>query len=417
MRIPDAIFRRTGRPLLLAALLLSLLPWLGTTRAQDDELDTDLLFRVELEAGVLPAAPAFVRLVRITLEPGASSPAHTHSGPEFGRVEAGTLTVQVDGPALVKRLDSSSEEEFEDAAEGAPFDLERGEQITYLPGTSMTFRNDGDETVRILAAVVLPAEEEAGPRITYVDGEPDEAVLEGLSSQVLGDGVARVLPENGAAIVIERVRLTEEQDLPGERNPTLISLEDGDFAFDLEEGTAQVSRTASPGPQADMAPGDDTTLEKRDAVFFPDGFRTVNREGQEGGLTYVRMILAPSSDEERLPAEGQGRISFNQVEARADASSGNGDVPAADEEDGGDNQSTDGSIVYVNSNDVNLRSEPSTGSQIVATYQTGQALTLTGEPVEAEGIRWVPVTNPDDGASGFISAEFLSRQQDGSEPL
>ena len=412
MPTPDPFLRCAVRALLVVALLASPMPWPGTARAQDDELDTDLLFRVELEAGVLPAAPAFVRLVRISLEPGASSPAHTHPGPEFGRVEAGTLTVQVDGPALVKRLDA---DDFEPAAEGAAFDLERGEQIAYLPGTPMTFRNDGDEAVRILAAVVLPAEEEAGPRITYADGEPDEAALEGLSSQVLGDGVARVLPQNGASIVIERVRLADEQDLPGERNPTLMSVEDGDFAFDLEEGTAQVSRTASPGPQADMAAGDDTSLEERDAVFFPNGLRTANREGQEGGLTYIRMVLAPSADDEQLPEDGQGRISFNQVEA--EAAEPTGDEAAAESGDDEQADGADGSTVYVNSNDVNLRAEPSTGSAIVATYQTGQALTLTGDPVEAEGIRWIPVTNPDDGASGFISAEFLSRQQDGSEPL
>jgi len=353
-----------------------------------------------------------VRLVRIILEPGASSPAHTHPGPELGRVEAGTLTVQVDGPALVRRLDSDADE-FEPATEGAPFDLERGEQIAYLPGTPMTFRNDGDESVRVLAAVILPAEESAGPRITYADGEPDEAALEGLSSQVIGDAVARTLPEDGASITIERVRLTDEQDLPGERNPTLISLEDGDFAFDLEEGTAQVSRTAKPGPQADLAAGDDTSLESRDAVYFPNGFRTVNREGQEGGLTYLRMVLAPSSDEERLSDEGMAKINFNRVEAHSTETPNPDDDEAApdDEAEGG------GSTVYVNSNDVNLRAEPSTGSDIVATYQTSQAVTLTGDAVDAEGLRWFPVTNPDDGLSGFISAEFLSRQEDGSEPL
>ena len=415
MRIPVAIVPRAGRVLLLAALLLATLPWPGLVRAQD-ELDTDLLFRITLEPDVLPAAPAFVRLVRIVLEPGASTPTHMHPGPEFGRVEAGTLTVQVDGPALVKRRDSTGEA-FEPADEGTPFELERGEQITYLPGTAMTFRNDSDETVRILAAVVLPAEESAGPRITYVDGDPDEAALRGLSSQVLGDGVARTLPASGASIVIERVRLGDEQDLPGERNPTLVSLESGDFAFDLDKGTAQVSRTAKPGPQADLVAGDDTSLEARDAVFFPNGFGTVNREGQEGGLTYLRMVLAPSASDERLPDKGKATISFNKVEARATETPAADDGSASDETPDDAADAADASTVYVTSSDVNLRAEPSTQAAIVATYQTGQAVTLTGEAVEAEGLRWFPVTNPDDGLSGYISADFLSRQPDGSEPL
>jgi len=124
------------------------------------------------------------------------------------------------------------------------------------------------------------------------------------------------------------------------------------------------------------------------------------------------MILAPSSDEERLSDEGVATISFNRVEARAEETPEGGDEDAPDDED-----ESGGTTVYVNSNDVNLRAEPSTSAGVVATYQTGQALTLTGDAVEAEGIRWIPVTNPDDGLSGFISAEFLSRQQDGSEPL
>ena len=406
---------RAGRLALLAFLLATLTAWPSSSRAQDDDLDTDLLFRITLEKGVLPEAPAFVRLVRIILEPGASSPTHTHTGPELGRVEAGTLTVQVDGPALVKRRDSSSEEAFEEAVQGAAFDLERGEQIAYLPGTPMTFRNDGDETVRILAAVILPAAEDAGPRISYADGDPDEAALEGLTSQVLGDGVATVLPADGASIVIERVRLKAKQDLPGERNPSLLSVESGDFAFDLEKGLAQVSRTAKPGPQADMEAGDDTTLAERDAVFFPNGFGTADREDQAEGLTYVRMVIAPSAEDERLTDDGRGTITFNEPKPRATEAPDDGSGSSGDETPTPDD-AADGTV-FVNSFDVNMRAEPSTGADIVATYQTGAPMTLTGDAVEAEGITWYPVTSQDDGASGYVSAEFLSRQADGSEPL
>ena len=52
-----------------------------------------------LEAGEYPVAPAFVRLLRITLEPGSSSPLHTHPGPEIALIERGTVTVEVGGPA------------------------------------------------------------------------------------------------------------------------------------------------------------------------------------------------------------------------------------------------------------------------------------------------------------------------------
>ena len=73
--------RRVALSLLAAPFLA---PSLHFARAQEDQVKSEVLLKVDLEAKALPAPPAFMRLVRITLEPGATSPEHTHPGPESG---------------------------------------------------------------------------------------------------------------------------------------------------------------------------------------------------------------------------------------------------------------------------------------------------------------------------------------------
>ena len=95
------------------------------------------LIDVTLDAGQYPVAPAFVRLLRIVLEPGASSPLHTHPGPEIALVERGTVTVQVGGPAKLVVTGPTPGDGTPSAGELAPFDSEfemtAGDQLTYLP--------------------------------------------------------------------------------------------------------------------------------------------------------------------------------------------------------------------------------------------------------------------------------------------
>jgi quercetin dioxygenase-like cupin family protein len=350
--------------------------------------------------------------VRILLEPGASSPAHAHPGPELGRVEGGTLTVRVEGPALIKRRDSGGDAEFTEAPVGEEFQLERGEQIAYLPGTKMTFRNASSEQTRVLSAVILPGGENAQPGVVY-DGEPPgEEAFNGVTSQILGDGLASALPTGGATIVIERIRLTEEGEFPGERNPTLISLESGVFAFRLVKGLAQVSRTAEPGPRSPLDAESERSLKEGDAVFFPQGVGTTTRDGQSEPVTFIRLVIAPTSEEERLPSEERGTIRFLQPERDDSDDEDEGD----DEQENG--EEAGGETVYVNSNDVNVRAAPSSSGVIVATLPFGAPLRVTGPVEERDGVRWVPVVSPDDPAiAGYVSEEFLSRQPDGSEPL
>lgn len=63
-------------------------------------------------------------------------------------------------------------------------------------------------------------------------------------------------------------------------------------------------------------------------------------------------------------------------------------------------------MATVTQNGVNVRPAASTGQDAVAVVNSGDTVTITGAPVEAEGFSWYPVTLAD-GTAGFIVAEFL----------
>lgn len=66
-----------------------------------------------------------------------------------------------------------------------------------------------------------------------------------------------------------------------------------------------------------------------------------------------------------------------------------------------------GSSVTTNEPDVNLRADASTSADIVATLAEGASLTVTGDPVDADGYTWYPVEDSATGNSGFVAANFL----------
>jgi hypothetical protein len=75
-------------------------------------------------------------------------------------------------------------------------------------------------------------------------------------------------------------------------------------------------------------------------------------------------------------------------------------TPDANEETGTDRTAS------VTQNGVNVRPEAGTARDAVAVANSGDTVTITGEPVEAEGFSWYPVQLAD-GTEGFIVAEFL----------
>jgi sortase (surface protein transpeptidase) len=66
----------------------------------------------------------------------------------------------------------------------------------------------------------------------------------------------------------------------------------------------------------------------------------------------------------------------------------------------------DGQPSSVTEDGVNVRSEPSTSGTPITAANTGDTVTITGDPVEADGYTWYPVTL-EDGTEGWIVEDFL----------
>lgn len=67
-----------------------------------------------------------------------------------------------------------------------------------------------------------------------------------------------------------------------------------------------------------------------------------------------------------------------------------------------------GDTVTVNDSPVNLRKEPKADGEIVAELQKGTELAITGEPVEADGYRWYPVTVSESGDAGYVVQDYIT---------
>jgi uncharacterized protein YgiM (DUF1202 family) len=67
-----------------------------------------------------------------------------------------------------------------------------------------------------------------------------------------------------------------------------------------------------------------------------------------------------------------------------------------------------GQVGTVNSDNVNLRAEPSTSADVVDQVSTGVEVEVVGGPTEAEDITWYEVqVNVEGGSRGWMSAEFV----------
>jgi quercetin dioxygenase-like cupin family protein len=111
-----------------------------------------------------PEAPVSVRLLRMTLQPGASSPMHIHPGHEFDYVVSGTLTVNTEGEATVV---SSSGDEVTRALSGDQ--LVAGDVVNFPAGTGMNLVNDSDEELVLYSAVFHPINEDVPSTVSPLE--------------------------------------------------------------------------------------------------------------------------------------------------------------------------------------------------------------------------------------------------------
>ncbi len=350
------------------------------------------LLQYELEE--FPAAPVSIRLLRITLQPGASSPLHTHPGPEFDLVESGTLTVRVEGEAVVNRGDTTEPV----PAEGT--NVNPGEFVVFPPATGMNLINESDQPLVLLSAVFHPVNEDV-PSTSYPGGEPAADAFDGVTFVVLGDGIVQEFPAGPATIAIDNLVVPAGSDLPAASGAALYSKVDGNFSFGVDGGNVQVSRTASPGLRPNAAPEQEFTLETSDAAFFPDGNAAAGRSGETADLSVLRLTAQPSTPLQVEPAV----IAFTSAAAGAEPAS-DGTAAGAD----GATELTIGASVSTNTDGVNLRDNPSIEADAVDQLDSGVELMITDGPEEADDFTWyfVEVVGTDGPTEGWVAEEFIS---------
>ncbi|MEJ7900199.1 MAG: SH3 domain-containing protein [Thermomicrobiales bacterium] len=354
--------------------------------AEQTAADVSSIFSYQLDA--FPASPVSVRLLRITLEPGASSPMHTHPGPEFDLVESGTLTVTSTGSADVIRAGGEPT-----TAELAGETLGAGDLVVFSPGTGMNLVNASEEPAVILSAVFHPVSEDLSST-QYIDGDPGADAFEGVSFVVLGDGIVQSFPEGAATISLETIEVPAGSDLPGSSGAALYSLAEGSFAFAVGAGDAQVSRTDSPGLRPNAAPQQEFTLATGDAAFFPGGLVAAPRPDQDAALSVLRLTAEPATALAEAPAE----IAFMAP----------GEETAA-EEDPAFTEIGIGAPVVTNTSSVNVRAEASISAEAVDQLDEGVELTVIGGPEDADDFTWwqIEVTGSEGPTQGWLAADFI----------
>lgn len=343
------------------------------------------LFTYDLEA--FPVSPVSVRLLRITLEPGASSPMHTHPGPEFDLVESGTLTVSSTGEADVSRGGGDPV-----TGELAGEQLGTGDLVVFPPGTGMNLVNESAEPVVILSAVFHPVSEGL-PSTQYTDGDPAQDAFDGVSFVVLGDGIIQSFPDGAATVALETIGVPAGSDLPAASGSALYSLVEGNFAFSVQGGNVQVSRTDSPGLRPNAVPQQEFTLATGDASFFPEGVAAAPRPDQDAELSILRLTAEPSTVFATEPAA----ITFMAPESAA--------VPNVADF----TEIAIGAPVVTNTDSVNLRAEPTLDGEAVDQLDTGVELSVIGGPEDADDFTWwqVEVTGSEGPVQGWLAADFI----------
>lgn len=162
----------TSTLILAVAALLGLGPAL--TSAQDGTPTADPFAGVTIEAlgsAVPSAAPddALV-LLRLTMEPGANIPAHSHPGPVVLYVDSGTFgTTWVEGEGqLTRAAMAGTPAAAEPVTAGAELILESGDTLAY-EGAVHTMANAGDEPLVLLVSALLVADQ---PGFLFAEATP-----------------------------------------------------------------------------------------------------------------------------------------------------------------------------------------------------------------------------------------------------
>lgn len=403
--------------------------------AGQSQAHPDVLFRSAVQ---MPPPPARIQFLRVRLQPGAKVPMHSHPGPEFGIVEAGTLTVTVEGKAeLIHETASGAPVLATPAPVGSSFKMQRGEQIVYPAGTPLSFGNAETTPATLLVVTILPVGHQHPPAYTWTNGTPAANALQGVSSEVLGDGLAPTLPPGAAVVSIARLALTPGMAIPAQSGPTMLMVEFGRMSFSLVQGTVQISQARQQGsPRLFATPGTRFVLGVGDGAFFPDGVGRLVRSQDAGVLVVLRLSILGAQPAANLatPTPTQAAAAAGAATATPVPNVGPNPPevptatpapptpapaqptatpaqPTAAPQGAAPGQIQSGSTVTVTDAGVRLRDTPSTNGGIVVELRKGQVLKVTGPSTQADGYVWWPVQDPTNPSiAGYVVAQYIKLQ-------
>ena len=344
--------------------------------------------------------PLELRLVRIALEPGGTSPRHTHPGLEFGVVEEGSLVVRVTGVALRRSRDLPDDAESEILPEGVEAMLGAGDRIAYAPETEMMFRNPGPGRTVVLAATVLPTGEDAPPGAVFPGGVPQAADVAGVESRILGVAVVDDLPEGRLAIALERLVAGSGDAIAGFPGPVLITVESGGLSGSVLDGAVELPAAAAATSDGAGTSGDGTAfdLAPGEALYFPAGMAATPPLGGEGTVALLRLGIV------RLPEDVSPPAVPTEPSFEPTATPNSEADPTAESVG-----LSPGTTVVVVEDDTRLRAGPSLDDPVVNGFDQGRRLVVTGEPVEGLEYLWYPVEDPADPTIvGYVAGELLA---------
>ena len=105
-------------------------------------------------------------LLRAIYQPAGSEPFAADPGSGVGYVEAGTLTIRLEGATTVTRAATGgTPAPQEQVAAGTEVTLSPGDAVIFPPFTGGTISNTGTEPAVLLVALLAPAEEATASRV------------------------------------------------------------------------------------------------------------------------------------------------------------------------------------------------------------------------------------------------------------
>jgi quercetin dioxygenase-like cupin family protein/predicted ester cyclase len=228
-----------------------------------------------------PPPAAILRLARFTFGPGAQQVKLSELGPLLLAVEAGALTAQVEGHAVLTRgaAAGTSGPQPTIVPSGTDIVLHPGDGLWVAPGIRPAFRNTAETPAVVLAATLLPwwSADPADPPEGTAFIWPVPGALD-ISAQLLLDGVVTDFPPAPSVLGVGRLTLAAGTGLA----PYVAT--GPQFAF-VEAGTLGVA-SIDAGPAALFSAGA--------VAFVQDGAVVTLRNPGDGSLVLLLVTITPA---------------------------------------------------------------------------------------------------------------------------